>query len=482
MLEGMPMETEIRERLLNLRGIDRNMYEYILRDKVELNKFKVIRQKCEKTLKRYIARSMASGNNGGSGYSFKVLEEYQKRVSPKEFVSKINALSETKKILFLSNQPTFNIVRQSNYLRKEGFETFLLMDGNLSLINFYEKYFDLVHVFDSIYSLYYILKEAEPYLIHVQGTTRNANHFGALAKLFSNSKVVFNFYDIPSTTIDDDEISMAGSLVGEEVIELDLFSEKYACEKCDGLIFGYTEKVGAILQSRYKIRGPMLEFNSYPCEEFIQEVNEKYSDRDGKIHLVYGGNVAPIHAPDEYFGDCKFHGLIDQLTGQGLYYDIHILYTNFMKFKQDYGDYLLKSEKNPLFNFRQGMVLDKATKEFSKYDFGLMIYPFNKGVFHKGTRIMDEHVPMRCADKFFTYMEAGLPIIISEELQYGASIVKEYEMGIVVRQNEFDNLSEIINRHDREKLIANVKKAREDMSMKNHIGRLIEFYEQVLES
>lgn len=474
------MENEIREELSELKEIDRDMYEYILRDKIEFNKLKVLKRGFEQTVKRYIARSIGSNGNGSNGYLLKIIEEYKKRVSPKEFIQRINIPSGTRKILFMTSQPTFNIVRQSNYLRKEGYETFLLMDGNLSLINFYEKYFDLVYVFDSIYSLHYILKEAEPYLIHVQGTTRNANYFGALAKLFSKSKVVFNFYDIPSTTITEDEIAFAGSMVGgEEVIKLDLFSEKYACEKCDGLIFGYSEKVGEILKGRHSISSPVLEFNSYPCDEFIREANSKYSDRDDKIHLVYGGNVAPSRAPEEYFGDCQFHGLIDQLTGQGLYFDIHILYTNFRKFKQDYGDYLLKSEKNLLFNFKQGMILEDATKEFSKYDFGLMIYHFNKGGFDKGTCIMNEHIPMRLADKFFTYLEAGLPMIISEELHYTAEIVNKYDMGIVVSQSDFGNLSEIISRHDREKLITNVKKAREELSMKNHIGRLIEFYELV---
>jgi len=45
-----------------------------------------------------------------------------------------------------------------------------------------------------------------------------------------------------------------------------------------------------------------------------------------------------------------------------------------------------------------------------------------------------------------------------------------------------DNLAEIINSYDREKLKANVKRAREDLSMKRHIVRLINFYEQVVEN
>lgn len=481
MFEGIFSEKEIKERLSELEEIDRDMYEYLLNEKIEFNKFKVLKRTFGGTVKRYLTRIVGFQNVPVKEYLMKFMEEYQKRVTVNDLISRINIPSHKKKILHVTSSPTFNIVRQSIYLRRNGYETILLMERNLSLTNFYEKYFDLVFVFNSIYILYYILKKAKPYLVHIQGTTRNANHFGILAKFFSESKTIFNFYDIPSTTITEDEITFAGSLVGgKEVIELDLFSERFACERCDGLIFGYTAKAGEILKSRYSINGPMLEFNSYPCDEFISEKGDKYSDRDGKIHLVYGGNVALSRLPEQYFGDCQFHSLIDKLTRQGIYFDIFILDASLRRIKRDYGDYLLMSEENPFFNFKQGMILENATKEFSKYDFGMMVYDFYKGTFHKGTCIMEEHIPMRLADKFFTYLEAGLPILISEELKYGAMLVKEHEMGIVVSHKDLDNLSEIIKSYDREKLRANVKRAREELSMKKQIGRLIDFYEQVV--
>ncbi len=481
MFEGMFSEKEIKGKLSELKEIDRDMYEYILNEKIKFNKFKVLKRTFEQTVKRYLTRIAGFQNVPLKEYLTKFIEEYQKRLTIKDLINRINNPSHKKKILYVTSSPTFNMVRQSIYLRKNGYETILLMERNLSLTSFYEKYFDVVFVFSSIYTLYYILKKAKPYLVHVQGTTRNANHFGILAKFFSKSKTVFNFYDIPSTTITEDEIATAGSLVGgEKVIGLDFFSERFACEKCDGLIFGYSTEVRERLKSRYSINIPMLEFHSYPCDEFISEGCDKYSDKDGKVHLVYGGNVAPSRLPEQYFGDCQFHSLIDKITRQGIHFDIFVMDASLRRIKRAYGDYLLMSEENPLFRFKRGKPLDEVTKEFSRYDFGMMVYDFYKGTFHKGTRIMEEHIPMRLADKFFTYLEAGLPILISEELRYGAMIVKEYEMGIVVSQKDLDNLSGIIKSYDREKLKANVKRAREELSMKRQIGRLIDFYEQVV--
>lgn len=487
MFEGIFLEKEIKERLSELKEIDREMYDYLLNKKIEFNKFKIFKKSIEQTAKRYLLRVAGFEKVTIKEYPSKFIEEYQKRLTVKELINKINRISHKKVILYLASAPTFNIIRQSIHLRKAGYETILLMEKSLSLLNLAEKYFDVVYVFNSIYSLSFILKEARPYLIHVQGTTRNANHFGILAKLLSRSKVVFNFYDIPSTTIAKEDIISAGKEVVSaggaggsiEEIELDFFSERFACEMCDGLVFGYSSEVVDILKGRCRINSPMLEFNSYPCDEFISAEIGKHSDKDGKIHIVYGGGVAPSHMPEKYFGDTKFHGLIDKITRQGIYFNIYILTASQTLIKRDYGDYLLISEKNQYFKFMKGMPLHESTREFSKYDFGAMIYPFVSETLYWGTN-MKEHIPMRLADKFFTYLESGLPIIISEELHYGARLVKEYEMGIVVSQKDFDKLSEIINGYDREKLKANVKRAREELSMKRNIGRLIEFYEQVV--
>ncbi len=70
-------------------------------------------------------------------------------------------------------------------------------------------------------------------------------------------------------------------------------------------------------------------------------------------------------------------------------------------------------------------------------------------------------------------------MIVSKEMQYLSRLIEDYEIGIVVSLKDLDNLSEIIKRYDREKLRANVQKARQKLSMENHIERLIAFYEEV---
>lgn len=82
---------------------------------------------------------------------------------------------------------------------------------------------------------------------------------------------------------------------------------------------------------------------------------------------------------------------------------------------------------------------------------------YTKGYVTDGTKRNVFHFDTCTPTKFFTYLSAGLPIIINKEFSYIVSLVKRY---------------------DYETLKANVKKAKEVLSMKNHISRLIEFYKQ----
>ncbi len=448
-------EREIKEKLSALKELDDSAYGHLL-GKIEFNKIQRLKKVIRQTIKRFFA--------SWSG-------KQKKRMSVKRLISYINKPSNNRKILYVSSGITPNLVRQSIYLRRTGgFETILLTETPW-LGDFTEKYFDTVYVYNSCHTLSNILKDVQPYLIHVLGSICHTEYFAILARLLSKSLVVVEFYDVASLCLSKKD---AEEIWGKANVELGFFSEKFACEKSDGLIFGYSSKAIEVLKKRYDIRAPILEFHSYVCDTFKNDNNGKHSDKDGKVHIVHGGNVAPSRFPEKNFGDTQYHRLIETITRQGIYFDIFLTpQYNVLRAKQLFGDYMLMAKKNSFFNFKRGLPLDKAPKEFSRYDFGAMISFLDRG------GGFNEHIQTRLATKFFTYLEAGLPIIVCEEFQYPANLVVEHEIGIVVSQKDLENLPAIINSYDRNKLIANVKKAQTELGMDKQIGHLITFYEQV---
>jgi len=457
------MSDTIKEKLLPIKELNEEVYNILTQDKLEFDCLARLKKRVKQLLRKYKAGGLSAIFN--NLFSKKVIN----RINSRPVVSGVE-LSDKKKILYITITPSFNLLRQSIYVRKNGnYETILLMESPW-LLNLMEKHFDNVYIYDTYYELANILKQIRPYIIHVQGSMLGSDFLCILAKLLNEAKIIFEFFDVPSLCVSKED-----SLVvwGEKSTKLGFFAEQYACKNADGIILGYSCEAADILKQRYNIKSPILEFHTYICSEFISsKKTTKYSHEDGNIHLVYGGNVAPSNLPKKVFADVQFHELIKEITRQGFYFDIYTTpHVSPLKFEQFFSDYIAISRENNLFRFKKGLSLNKASNEFSRYDFGMMVYLFNQGTF------LNESLNTRLPGKFFLYLEAGLPILISEEFKYVAKIVREYEIGIVVKQEDIYNLSKIIPTYDYDKLRENVLVARRELSMDAHIHTLLKFYE-----
>ncbi|MBM2834017.1 MAG: Beta-1,6-galactofuranosyltransferase [Candidatus Brocadiaceae bacterium] len=450
------MSDTIKEKLSKIKELNNDVYDILIHDKLEFNRLERFKKGTKQSLRKYKA--------GG-------LRAVFDNLSAKKIIDKINSPSNKKKILYITITPSFNLLRQSIYMRKnENYETILLMESPW-LLKLMEKHFDAVYIYDTYYELANILNEIKPYIIHVQGSMLGSDFLCMLAKLLSSSKIVFEFYDVPSLTINmEDSISAWG----KKNTELGFFAEQFACENADGIILGYSREAAEILKKQYNIKAQILEFHTYVCNEFLTNGNKtKFSQKDGKIHLVYGGYVYTANIPKNVNDSYQFVELIKEITRQGIYLDIYTSpHISAIKFEQLFADYIALSKENNLFRFMKGFPPHEAVNEFSQYDFG-MLHLFDHGSF------LNKSNKIRLPGKFFFYLEAGLPILISEEFEYGSKLVREHEIGIVVSQKDIYNLSQIIPLYDYEKLRKNVITAREKFSMETHIDKLIGFYEEI---
>lgn len=454
------MSDIIKERFLPIKELNEEVYDILIHDKIEFRRLARFKKGVKQSLRKYKA--------GG-------LKAVFHNPDLKQIINRINTPSHKKKILYITITPSFNLLRQSIYVRKNGnYETILLMESPW-LLKLMERHFDAVHIYDTYYELAHILKEVKPYLVHVQGSMLGSDFLCMLAKLLNNSKVVFEFYDVPSLTINKED---SVSVWGKKNTELGFFAEQFACENADGIILGYSNEAEKVLKAQYETKAPILEFHTYICHEFLSNGHSiKYSQKDGKIHLVYGGIVYTPNLPKKVFDSHQFHEVIKEITKQGICLDIYTTpHVSAIKFEQFYSDYIALSRENNLFRFMKGLFPDEAVNEFSKYDFGMLLYLFDQG------SSLNKSNKIRLPGKFFFYLEAGLPILLSEEFEYAAKLVREYEIGIVVSQNDIYNLSTIIPTYDYKRLRNNVLAARNKLSMETHIHRLLQFYEEVVKT
>lgn len=454
------MSDKIKEKFSPIKALNEEVYNILVHDKLEFDRLTRLKKGIKQSLRRYKV--------GG-------LKAVVNKLTHKEIIDRINAPSGKKKILYITITPSFNLLRQSIHIRKSGnHETILLMESPW-LLKLMENHFDAVYVYNTYYELAGILKEVKPYLIHVQGSMMGSDFLCILARLLSNAKVIFEFYDVPSLTISKED---SISTWGKKNTELGFFAEQFACKYADGIILGYSHEAADLLKNHYNTKTPFLEFHTYICNEFLPDGNgTKYLREDGKTHLVYGGIVYTQQHSRKVFNTNQFHELIKVLTKQGICFDIFTTpHISAIKFERLFPDYVAISKENTLFQFKKGLFPRDAVNEFSRYDFGMLMYLFDK------RSSLDKSNKIRLPGKFFFYLEAGLPLLISEEFEYASKLVREFEIGIVVSQNDIYNLSTIIPMYDYKKLRNNVLAARNKLSMEIHMNRLLQFYEEVVKT
>lgn len=155
-----------------------------------------------------------------------------------------------------------------------------------------------------------------------------------------------------------------------------------------------------------------LQFLLYCDEKLFVNVTKKLSDEYGEIHLVYTGCISS-NSEEKYI---YFIPLARTMAKQQLH--LHIYPSNLSGVKNRdaniYREYYELDKKEKYFHFHKPVPYKELSKEIAKYDWGLWIHP--EGVTY---RTCPEKRKVSMGNKLFSYLEAGLPIIVSSHRAYG---------------------------------------------------------------
>lgn len=245
--------------------------------------------------------------------------------------------------------------------------------------------------------------------------------------------------------------------------------EKYIFEHASGIIHrGPPEiEINYYKEHGYNITCPTLQFLDYCNRDFFVNANvKKLSDEDDEYHLVgMGGGHSSIH----------FISLVKRLAKQKIHYHLYLVPYGlispiaFKEFKK-----LNKTEK--YFHLEKAVPFDKVQKEIAKYDFGAHLAPHE---YLKDYSYIWKKVTF--GNRPFTYLESGLPTIISEDIGLQKEFVEENGIGFGVKDNEIDNIYEIIKKYNYNGAKENVLKTREKFLIDNYVEKLVKFYDDVIQ-
>lgn len=115
---------------------------------------------------------------------------------------------------------------------------------------------------------------------------------------------------------------------------------------------------------------------------------------------------------------------------------------------------------------------DAFVDAISHYDYGM--------TFMRSKDMGSPEYTYFMAHKFISYLQAGLPLIIDEHTEYMASLVSKYNIGIVLSDDDYDRLPEILNSADYSQLKQNVIRYRNEFSIEIGAGKVLAVYDAIV--
>lgn len=110
--------------------------------------------------------------------------------------------------------------------------------------------------------------------------------------------------------------------------------------------------------------------------------------------------------------------------------------------------------------------------EASCYDFGVML-PIPPGMRPIGTGYI-------FPAKFLTYLRAGLPILVPDDLTCVAELVEQHKIGVVYHYEDCDALPALLMQQDIKQLKENVCAFRQQLTLDKGLAKVMGLYEQML--
>lgn len=389
---------------------------------------------------------------------------------------------DKKQIVFVENGPADMSAKMAFVLRNKGYETILIslmgdIEGDFlkkaynQRISFNLKFFKInlknlpqilffcLKNFFKIINILFKIRKIQPYMLI---TRSNPSWMCVLFKFFfPKSPFIYFPYDIRSFGYANlQETKMAG------IPNFEIKSEKYCFENADGIIYkGDPQELDHlnenVLGKGVKIKCPKVYFFPYCLDELMIPIKKNKCLKE-EINLVYTGYVIPS---EEWFL------IIKSLVDQKIHIHFYGKNPNLSK-EEDHARITARFGgilNNKYFHLHEPVNQNVLSKEISKYDFG--VFSFDPS---------GRNTNISTGNKFSSYIESGIAIIILKNFKVLAKLIDKYKIGINISLKEINQLRKIIEKTDYKSFIKNLPRARKELSMNNQIERLENFFNEAI--
>lgn len=332
-----------------------------------------------------------------------------------------------------------------------------------------EGYFDFIIAVESAKEAYNIAKKITPRLIHVfSGAIDDYVLFFCRDKI---APVVIDLNDIFSPAL------------------MDYCPERFtltrqALELADGFCARDLQVKRAEKIDQLKIPEQIIFFPEYCWNK--QAASNRIRHAQKEIHIVSVGTISL-----ETYGmfDCCYLELVRLIIKNKIHFHIYPPscyrkdYAGMnMNFTRDYADFLELAHHNPYLHLHDSLPPETLITEIAKYDFGIISGGY-KGFGQKYTHFKRTYVEACYSGRITDYLEAGLPILINEEVSFDDWLLKRYQVAFdlkaIAKPGFKTYLQNILSNPE---LAEQIKFAKSTLSILKNAPRLAKFYSAVLKA
>lgn len=392
-----------------------------------------------------------------------------------EFINTVNS-SQEMSIVFVAGRAFPMLARLALTMKKKGYKTYLILMNEINNNSYLLVKDSFDHIIQNV--LYFpalkkILNSISPNFFHVQCWMWSLSLGRFIIEQNKKSKVICDFYDVTGMYAERESLKI---IFNEEVVDQDFECEEFIFKYADGIISRYKKKVFLEYLQKYKRTKNILEFQQYPLNNNIIENENKVQEKT-KVQMVYCGTLIPPHDPNhpkEFFPPAGMKDAFEILLSKG--YEVYIYLPINGNFEFNKWIFDLKKKKYPDSLFiLESLPFDELIKKISSYDYGINL----QNIDLKNSKVSNFNFSGGMGTKTFTYLEAGLPILVNSETKYSKEIIEKNKIGISLNSNELNKIDHILKNVNYSELKKNVKRFNKINNLYIKGNELVSFYESL---
>lgn len=385
-------------------------------------------------------------------------------------------------VVFLAPKAYFNQIRMSVALRRLGWTTIVVVlnpDLQPHNIGFFDDVVSMrLHEFLAWWS------RSDGVLLHTQGwlfryhipvlveacKPPRARH---VVEFMDLNRFMFPLHDLDALR---PEMEKVWGHDCEANHRTQIACEGYLVAHADGVVFPGDAGHQAAFARDGIVPRRALNFMCYPLADFFAtRTRAPHTGSLERLRLVFAGGIPtsdPRRTP-AIFADAQWVSVARALAASGLNVDVfnNPLIADTTRYHELYPEHLAIARQWPNYRFAGGAPPWQLSQRIRDHDAGLMIYDFS------GIIIGEEHFEHLVPTKLFMYLEAGLPVIVSDRWRAVVDLVEAWGIGISVADGAWRDLPRVLRDVDFERLRLQGIDARHELAMDRQIHRLVELYD-----